>query len=240
MIAIVLGSGLGKFSEYFDQIKSEPFEDFFDVDFETMEGHERSFIWCTYKDVKFLIISGKLHYYEGFSLRESTLPLQYAINKLGVDKFIITSASGGLSEKIKIGEWTSVYQIGAVPQLFNNKRKQYDLAEFNHCLKITGRLFSNLSPVRYAFQQGPSTGSAAEYKMLSKLGADLVGMSMLPESSYLKSLNVDVHFLSVPVCNYYPFIDLSEPSFEEVLKVSFEAVPKLVNIFKLFLQSKKN
>jgi purine-nucleoside phosphorylase len=91
----------------------------------------------------------------------------------------------------------------------------------------------------YAYHQGPSLGSLAEYKMLNLLGADLVGMSMLPEYCYLKSVGIQAHFLSIPVCNYYPFEEAAEPSYEEVLKISSASVPVLVEFIKSYLTHPK-
>jgi len=233
MLAIVLGSGLHCFSDYFEIVARIAFESVLSLPFENLEGHEREFILCRYRTENFVIISGKFHYYEGHSFEELIAPLKYAITEFGVDEIIVTSASGGLSKRIKIGKWTYLDQIVCIPEIdMNVKGSANDYVTEGR----NGDTFFDAFPSRvYAYHQGPSLGSLAEYKMLNLLGADLVGMSMLPEYCYLKSMGIQAHFLSIPVCNYYPFEAAKEPSFEEVLRISSIAVPTLADIFKRFI-----
>ena len=228
MRAIVLGSGLGDFTNYFENIKSESFGSLLNFQFEILDGHNRAYVWCRYEGEEFLIISGKFHFYEGHSYAEIISPIKYAIEEFGVDEVVVTSASGGLSAKSKTGDWTHINGIVSFPE--TNLDVKLNFRKSNKIKKH--RAFQSLSNVTYAYHQGPSLGSEAEYKMLHFLGADLVGMSMYPEYCYLKSLDVKSYFLSIPVCNYYPFDNTAEPSFEEVLEYSSASVPVLVDIFK--------
>lgn len=93
--------------------------------------------------------------------------------------------------------------------------------------------FKNLGT--YGFQQGPQLGTAAEYKMLYNMGATLVGMSTAQECLYLNQQNISNLAFSVPVCQYHPFINLLEPSHEQVLEASSLAIPELLNIIKPLL-----
>jgi len=239
MRAILLGSGLNKFSEHFENIKSLSFEDVLDVTYENLEGHERKFIWCKWNEQTFLITSGKLHFYEGHCFEELIAPLKYAVEEIGVTEFVITSASGGLGENVENGRWTYLDRVLSIPAVnLGNKtylgqgvKEGFNRPEFD--------CFNRLPKVGYGYHQGPSLGTNAEYRMLHYLGIDLVGMSMYPEYCYLKSIGVKSYFLSLPVCNYYPFEHTEEPSFEEVLENSSFGIPKLVDIFKQYLSSNK-
>ena len=239
MRAIVLGSGLNHFSDYFEIIKSISFESVLDVTFETLEGHERKFIWCRHETEVFVIISGKFHYYEGHAFKDLIAPLKYAINELGVNEIMVTSASGGLSNRIEVGEWTYINQIICLPEIDMNVRGAMNIKDTSVEKENGDTFFDSLQNGVYTYHQGPSLGSLAEYKMLNLLGADLVGMSMLPEFCYLKSTDIQAHFLSIPVCNYFPFENVEEPSFEDVLKISSIAVPVLAEIFISYITNRK-
>ncbi len=239
MRAIVLGSGLNKFSEHFQITKSLPFEGVLDVSYKYLDGHERKFIWCKFEGKTFLIISGKLHFYEGHHFEELVAPLRYAIEKIGVTELMITSASGGLGEKVENGRWTYLDQVVSIPAVNLGLKENFIGGSAVSKTRTDYECFQILPNVKYGYHQGPSLGTNAEYKMLDHLGIDLVGMSMYPEYCYLKSVGIESHFLSLPVCNYYPFESTVEPSFEEVLEYSSMAIPKLVDIFKQYLASNK-
>ena len=123
MRAIVLGSGLNHFSDHFEIIKSLSFESVLKVRFESLDGHDRKFIWCRHEAEVFVIISGKFHYYEGLSFLDLIAPLKYAISELGVEEIIVTSASGGLSNRVGIGEWTYIKHIICIPEVDMNVRR---------------------------------------------------------------------------------------------------------------------
>lgn len=235
MLAIVLGSGLNAFSECWEILKSKPFEHLFDISFEGLEGHERKYIWCRFGEEKFLIISGKLHFYEGHTFKELITPVKYAVENLGVSEIIVTSASGGLGADIKNGEWTYINRIFSIPEVNIDIKLRLPRDEKRVIMSDDVSSFSTLPKVTYAYHQGPSLGTNAEYAMLDYLDADLVGMSMYPEYCYLKSTHIISHFISIPVCNYYPFDLKYEPSFDEVLRYSNASIPMLVEIFKSFL-----
>lgn len=239
MRAIVLGSGLNGFSDYFEIFKSIPYETVLDVPFEILEGHERKFIFCRHESEEFVVISGKFHYYEAHDFNDLIAPLQYAISEFGVNDILVTSASGGLSKEVEIGEWTYINHIICIPEVDMNVRDAIKSVESAAEIENRKSFFSSFQKGTYAYHQGPSLGSLAEYKMLNLLGADLVGMSMFPEFCYLRSINIKAHFLSIPVCNYYPFKNLEEPSFDEVLKISSGSVPILADIFKNYISNLK-
>lgn len=238
MRAIVLGSGLKDFIKYFEILKIVSFDSVLNVSFDHLDGHERKYIWCQFESEVFVVISGKFHHYEGYSYVELISPLKYAVEELGVEQIIVTSASGGLSSKVTVGEWAYLNRLICIPEVKLNFEGNTRLNK-KACEGKAG-FFSSFAPCTYAYHQGPSLGSLAEYRMLNKLGADLVGMSMLPEYCYLSTLDIGSYFLSVPVCTYYPLVELIEPSFEEVLAVSALAIPTLADIFKSFLIHKKN
>ena len=160
-----------------------------------------------------------MHLYEGYSYEQSVAPLKYVSEKYQITNWIITSASGALSSKAKVGVWQS---ISSTITLENIPR----LSSFTKCIS-----HKETEGLIYAYQRGPALGTVSEYKMLLQFGADLVGMSMLPESTYLNSIGVKPLLYSLPVCNYYPIdYNIFEPSHEQVIDETKQAIPKLVTI----------
>ncbi len=240
MLAIVLGSGLGRFADYFENVKNESFGNLLNLHFDPLDGHERKFVWCRYGEEIFLVLSGKFHFYEGHSYDDLIVPIKYAIDAFGVREIIVTSASGSLSEENINGEWTYINRVVSVPNVNLAISRKINTYVRKRNIRIECSTFSFMPCVTYAYHQGPSLGTNAEYRMLHYLGAHLVGMSMYPEYCYLKTLDIKSHFLSIPVCNYYPFDNTEEPDFDEVLDISSSAIPKLVDIFKQYLLSSKS
>jgi purine-nucleoside phosphorylase len=237
MRAIVLGSGLNGFSEYFEVLDSVSYRSVLDISFEELEGHDRKFVWCKFEEEIFLIISGKLHFYEGHDYVKMIAPIRYAITEFGVEEIVVTSASGGLGKEIKNGDWTLVNDVVSIPKVNINEDSSYACDFSVRKTTFQKANFEKLPNVIYAYHQGPSLGTNAEYKMLHSMGADLVGMSMYAEFRFLKALDITSYFISLPVCNYYPFDRFEEPPFEEVLDISSAALPRLVDIFKNYLKT---
>lgn len=229
MKAIVLGSGLSEFVSHFDIQSYELFQDFLEIEIYPLEGHERKLYLAKFKDQEFVILSGRLHYYEGYSIEEISKPLQYAIDKYKVSEFWVSSVSGAFRKEVMVGSWYKVKRLLSFP--FYNQM----LGSFGDDCSTTNDSLMNLEELSYAFQQGPSLGTLSEYKMLNKMGADLVGMSMWPEYLFCNSNDFNFSLLSFTVCNYFPLENIQEPSHKEVVALANEGAQKLANLFKDYL-----
>jgi|GEM_PF-389243 len=228
MHCIVLGSGLGGFVEHFDILSEWAFEEVLEVPFEGLDGHARRMYLAEWEGEELLIISGKFHFYEGMRWKDIVKPYKYVLSKYEVKSITVTSASGGLNARARVGVWCEVTQIWSVPSVKGLACQPIELG--------SERGFSSCESVTYAYHQGPNTGTLSEYRMLAKLGADLVGMSMLPEWLYLQSQDVETHFLSLPVCSYHPLRELNEPTYEAIIEIAKTGVPKLVQLYKDYLK----
>jgi len=219
MIAIVLGSGMSRLVDFVTLDKFISYDSFVDFDIIKLEGHDRIVYEAKINDAPIIILSGKLHFYEGYSYEQCIAPLKYVSENYQITNWIITSASGALSSKAKVGVWQKISSTITLENISG-------LSSSIQCIspKETEGLI-------YAYQKGPALGTVAEYKMLFQFGADLVGMSMLPESMYLKSMDTIPLLYSLPVCSYYPIsYNISEPSHEQVIEVANQAISKLVTI----------
>ncbi len=219
MIAIVLGSGMNSLTELIEIENTVAYQCFADFKILPLEGHDHIIYEARINGQEVILLSGKLHMYEGYDYGQSISPLKYVHQNYVIDHWLVTSASGALSKHIKVGEWQEVSDIITLENI-----KNLTSSTINR---------SNTTSIgaTYAYQKGPALGTVAEYKMLAKLGADLVGMSMLPEQIYLNGINANYKLYSIPVCTYYPITyDIQEPSHKEVIAIAEIAIPKLTII----------
>ena len=221
MIAIVLGSGLNTLIDYVSIKRSIPYDSFIDFEIQPLVGHDRIIYEAHLEDQPIIILSGKLHLYEGYTYNQSVAPLRYALDRFQISHWIVTSACGSFNTNCKVGIWqkvSSIISLENIPGLWQK----------NNILNA-----NIINGKTYAYQKGPSLGTVAEYKMLSSLGADLVGMSMLPESIYLNSMKRTHDLYSLPVCSYASLgYDIVEPSHKQVVEVANKGVFDLIGILK--------
>jgi len=217
----MLGSGLGELINHLSIKRSVSFNDFVDFKIKSLDGHERAIHEASIEDQSLIIISGKLHLYEGYTYSQCIAPLRHVAENYTITKWIITSASGSLNDDSKVGQWqkiSSLLTLENIPQLSSS-----------YSVKIPCTSNGKI----YAFQKGPSLGTVAEYRMLRKFGADIIGMSMLPESIFLTSLNSNIELYSLPVCSYSSLdYNIVEPTHEEVISVAKKGVLNLLEILK--------
>lgn len=221
---------MSSFLDYFEIVEVVKFDSIIDTEISPLFGHLRSINIVKHRDKRFVILAGRLHFYEGYTLEQIVAPLAFVLSQYEIESVTLTSASGGLSSKVNTGSWYQLDGLISLPMIGS--------PNFTHSSYIHTE--TNLAKVVYAYHQGPSLGTIAEYKMLSKLGADLVGMSLYPEAIYMKDKSIEVTWLSLPVCNYYPFAIITEPTHEEVVAIANSAIDQLKDIFINQILEKKS
>ena len=231
MLGIALGSGLGGFADHFKIRQRIPFNSFMKDLPPKVEGHARELLLAETKGKTFLIFSGRLHFYEGISLETLTLAYDFTIKNFGLERLVLTSVSGALQEDIRIGEWQQVNAFLPFP------KKMTGFPDLQGALKPLPSCQVSLPQRTYAYQQGPSLGTQAEYKALRSLGADLVGMSMYPEYCFFRQTALPVWYWSFPVVNYTSLDNYSEPSHQEVMRIAQKGIDSLLAYFSILLKS---
>ena len=227
MVALVLGSGLKNLVNHLSVKRSMSYSEFLDFKIKTLEGHDRILYEASLGDKTFLILSGKLHLYEGLSYEQCIAPLRSVAEKYDVTNWIITSASGAFNKNTVVGQWQKISSLLTLENISGLRSNKHFKASKNPNGKT------------YAFQKGPSLGTVAEYKMLSNFGADLVGMSLLPESIFLKSINAQYTLYSLPVCSYSALnYNITEPTHRQVIQIADQGVLDLLKILKEKVNSK--
>lgn len=194
-VALVLGSGLGAFA---DEIKVEAAVDYGEImgfPKSTVEGHRGRFVFGYVGEVPVVVMQGRVHYYEGYSMEDAVLPAR-VMAMLGAKVLFLTNASGGIDPNFSAGDFVLVTDhiscfvpnplIGAnideIGTRFPDMSKVYD-EELRGIISDTAKeLGIKLQQGVYAQLTGPSFESPAEIRMLRTLGADAVGMSTVCEA----------------------------------------------------------
>jgi purine-nucleoside phosphorylase len=193
-IALVLGSGLGAFADEFGNAVRIPYAKIPHFPRSTAIGHLGQLVVGTVEGVDVVGMQGRVHLYEGYSAQEVAFPIR-VFSQMGVKAVILTNAAGGIKKEFTAGRLVVISDHinlqGANPLTgpndetfgprFPDMSTAYD-RKFRELLHAEGRLLGiHLGEGVYAALAGPSYETPAEIRYLRSVGADLVGMSTVPE-----------------------------------------------------------
>ncbi len=245
---IVLGTGLGEFTnEIYDQIVI-PYHEIPHFPVSTVQSHNGQLIWGTLAGVPVLVMAGRFHYYEGYTAAELTFPIR-VFKELGIIHIILTNAAGGINPHYDEGDIIIVHDhINMMPDhplrgkndermgpRFPDMMNAYDNVKIQKFKKLAQSLNFTLKEGVYLGLQGPSLETPAEYKMAHILGADVVGMSTIPEVIVARHCGMSVTVFSIVANVCFPKSKLTETTIEEVIAVVNRSAGTLkVLIYKYF------
>jgi purine-nucleoside phosphorylase len=193
-IALVLGSGLGAFADEFSKATRIPYAKIPFFPRSTAIGHAGQLVTGTVEGVEVVGMQGRVHLYEGYSAKEVTFPIR-VFSRMGVKAVILTNAAGGIKQEFTQGRLVLISDhinlqgvnplSGPNDELFGPRfpdmTHAYD-KKFRELTMAEGRLLGiNLGEGVYAALAGPCYETPAEIRYLRCIGADLVGMSTVPE-----------------------------------------------------------
>jgi purine-nucleoside phosphorylase len=209
-VGIILGTGLGNFAEEIRPEAVLAYEDIPHFVRSTAVGHKGQLVCGRIADIPVVTMEGRFHFYEGYSLDEITLPVR-VMKALGIELLIISNASGGLQSYYSPGDILVIEDhinlMGANPLVgvhderlgprFPDMSRPYDPALIRRALQIARR--ENFVAHRgvYAAVSGPNYETRAEYRFLRRIGADVIGMSTVPEAIVAAQVGLRVLALSV-------------------------------------------
>lgn len=194
-VALVLGSGLGNFVSNVKKVCEIDYKEIEDFPVSTVEGHEGKFVFGTLGKVKLVIMQGRIHYYEGYTVKDIAVPIR-TMRLLGAEKIIFTNAAGAINKNFKTGDFMLIsdHISSLIPSALNGRNvdefgerftdmsKAYD-EEFNEkALKIAQKNGITLHKGVYIQTPGPQYETPAEIRAYSLWGADAVGMSTVCET----------------------------------------------------------
>lgn len=206
----------------------------------TVQSHSGELLIGTIGGSPTLILSGRMHYYEGYSAQEITFPVR-VLKALGVQKLYITNVSGGLNPAYEAGNVVLLRDhIFLQPEhplrgtnddrmgpRFPDMLETYDKNLLAKAKKICSQHHIPYHTGVYACLQGPSLETPAEYNYLRIIGADMVGMSTIPEVIVAKHSGLSIAVLSIISNVCYPIDTLTPTTIESVIEVAHNANPLL-------------
>ena len=207
--AIILGSGLGQLAEIIEERITIPYTEIPCFPVSTVIGHKGNFI-CGYLGGKcVLAMQGRFHYYEGYDMTTLTLPVR-VMSKLGVKFLLVSNAAGALNPDYKVGDTVLIRDhinfmpnplIGANMDDFGPRFPDmtcaYDLELQQKALEIAAEMGIKLNQGVYFGGSGPTYETPAEVRFFRAVGADLVGMSTVPEVIVARHCGIRVFGMSV-------------------------------------------
>ena len=207
--AIILGSGLGQLAEIIEDRITIPYAEIPCFPISTVIGHKGNFI-CGYLGGKCVIaMQGRFHYYEGYDMATLTLPVR-VMSKLGVKVLMVSNAAGALNPDYKVGDTVIIRDhINFMPNpligpnmedfgpRFPDMTCPYDLELQEKALEIAGAMGIKLNKGVYFGGSGPTYETPAEVRFFRAIGADLVGMSTVPEVIVARHCGLRVFGMSV-------------------------------------------
>ena len=244
-IGLVLGSGLGAFADGLQDATAIPYQQIPHFPVSTAVGHAGRLVVGQCAKIPVAVMQGRVHFYEGYSLREVTFPIR-VLGALGIRALVFTNAAGGINRKLRARGLLLIRDhlnfqgsnplLGANDERFGPRfpdmteaySKKFRTTAKQVARKLRLRLFEGV----YAALHGPSYETPAEIRALARLGADVVGMSTVPEVIVANHMGIEVLGISC-VTNMAAGISKQKINHDEVL----EAGERVGRQFTAFLRA---
>jgi purine-nucleoside phosphorylase len=249
---IILGTGLGDFAQKIDKICEIDYAAIPHFPVSTVESHQGKLIFGYVENQPVVCMAGRFHYYEGYSMKQVTFPIR-VLKFLGIIQLWITNVSGGTNANYEAGDLVFVKDhINMQPEnplrgenderlgrRFPDMLKTYNIALNNKALDICKKHNYRAHEGIYLALQGPNLETPAEYSYINRIGADLVGMSTVPEVLVAKHSDLDVFVVSIVSNKCFPIEDITETTLEEVIAVASIAAEKMEKVIVALLKDIK-
>lgn len=246
--AIILGSGLGPLA---DEVENPTIIDYANIPYfpvSTIPGHEGKLYIGKIGEKTVCVMKGRFHYYEGHDIETITLPIR-VFSKLGINKLIVTNACGGIRDDLNPGQMTLISDhIGFMlpsplrgPNLdefgprFKDMTEVYSKEYRTIAKETAAKLNISLQEGVYAFFKGPMFETPAEIQALKVIGADMVGMSTVPEAIVARHCGMKTLGISL-ITNKAAGLGNNELNHQEVMETANKAEKDLVRLTKEIIQ----
>ncbi|OYD14081.1 purine-nucleoside phosphorylase [candidate division WOR-3 bacterium JGI_Cruoil_03_51_56] len=250
-LGIILGTGLTQLADYVDTDTVISYKEIPHFPEPTVESHHGRLVLGVLSGQKVLVMQGRFHYYEGYNLKQITHPVR-VMKELGVKTLIVSNASGGLNPQFQPGDIVVITDhinlSGHNPlrgpndeslgPRFPDMFQCYEPKLIARAEKTALDLHMQLRRGVYAWVTGPNLETAAECRYIRKTGADMVGMSTVPE--VLVAHHAGLQVLGFSVITDMGLADALKPvDLAEVLRVARNAEPKLTTLLLELLKRTK-
>ena len=242
VVGIILGSGLGGLIDMIDKECEIAYSSIPNFPLSTVEGHDGKLVFGKIGDKQVMLMAGRFHYYEGYSMQEVTFPVR-VMKALGVETVIVSNAAGGTNASLRIGDLLIIEDhINLFPEhplrganderlgvRFQDMSQAYDRELITLGKKLAAEQGIDIKTGVYTGLQGPTFETPSEYRWLFRNGGDAVGMSTVPEVIVARHAGMKVFAISV-------ITDLGVTdvpviiTHEEVLEAANAAAPKMAGL----------
>lgn len=243
-IGIILGTGLGKLIDEIKIISEASYNHIPNFPTATVEFHKGKLIYGELEGKKVVVMQGRFHLYEGYTLQDITFPVRI-MEKLGIHTLLVSNAAGAINLDFKKGELMLIEDhinlqgnsplafkgVELLGERFTDMSAPYN-AEINSKFKDIAKTNNiKLHEGVYVSVVGPQLETRAEYKMLKLIGADAVGMSTVPEIIVANHLKLKVAAVSVLTDECDPN-NLKPVDIQEIIAMASKAEPGMITLFK--------
>lgn len=243
-IAIILGTGLGGLAQEIEPETEIEYKDIPHFPLSTVESHQGKLIFGKMSGKEVMIMQGRFHYYEGYSMQHLTFPVR-VMKFFGIDTLLISNACGSLNPIIKSADLMIIDDhinlLGDNPLIgknapefgprFPDMSEPYSKELIGKAEKIALENHIKVHRGVYAAMSGPSLETRAEYRMLRIIGADVIGMSTVPENLVANQMGMRVFGISIITDECYPD-SLKPVNIQEIIETAGKAEPNLTKLIK--------
>ena len=249
-IGIVLGSGLGAVAEAVETPVFVPYGEIPHFPQSTVEGHSGRIVAGMLGGVPVIVMQGRVHFYEGYTPQQVTFPMR-VLGRLGIESAILTNAAGGINANYQIGQLVLLSdhinllgfnpligpnepRFGGIPGSglrFFDMTEAYSVQLRALAQKAAQSVGTALHEGVYLATSGPSFETPAEIRAFRALGADLVGMSTVPETIVARHMGIRVLGISC-VTNLAAGISATQLSHQEVFEAGSRVQHQLARLLE--------
>ena len=247
LVGIILGSGLNDLADSVQNPVRISYSDLPNFPVSTVHGHAGRFVIGMLEDKPVLVMQGRIHYYEGYTMGQVTLPVR-VMQRLGISNMIVTNAAGGVHPDFEPGDVMLITDqlnlmgmsglnplmgpnLDEIGTRFPDMSQPYDRAYCDLARKVARESGLTLREGIYAGLSGPSFESPADLRFLRLAGADAVGMSTVPEVIIARHGDMRVLGLS-GVSNKANLDGSTITTHEEVIEAGKVITPKVEKIIR--------
>ncbi len=241
---IILGTGLGGLTKDIDIQHEIEYEDLPHFPLSTVESHHGKLIFGKIGDKNVVAMQGRFHFYEGYSMKQITYPVR-VMKFLGVKTLLVSNACGGMNPIYKRGDIMLMVDhinlLGDNPLIgmnedelgprFPDMSEPYDLELIKVAEEVALENKIKVQKGVYVAVPGPNLETKAEYRFLRTIGADVVGMSTIPENIVANHMGIKVLGISIITDECFPD-SLKPVNVEEIISTAMKAEPKMTLIMK--------
>jgi purine-nucleoside phosphorylase len=242
-VGIILGTGLGKLIGEIDISNTIDYAEIPNFPVSTVESHMGKLIFGKLKGKKVLAMQGRFHYYEGYSMQQITFPVR-VMKFIGIKNLLVSNAGGAVNLDFKKGSLMLITDhislLGDNPLIgknddrlgprFSDMSQPYSKYLNQKIIKLSEKLGVELNRGVYAAVAGPNLETRAEYRFMRMIGADVIGMSTIPECLAANHMGLPVAAISVITDECDPD-NLAPVELAEILEVAGKAEKGLIKLF---------